>query len=255
MLPSIVAHADWGNQSKKRRLARAVLHGDSYYAEAPSAAPELPRLLTFLRSATRNGGMLVGFDFPIGVPIAWARRASIGSFRGLLGELRTGWTDFREPAAVPSEISLRRPFYPRRPGGTSRAQLCRALEIAWPDLLRACERAGPTRREACPLFWILGANQVGRGALLGWYEVLLPALEDPSVALWPFDGPLDALLARTCTVIAETYPAEAYGHLGLGTVVKSDARDRARAGRAMLAWAHSASVNLAAASRRRLGSA
>jgi len=38
---------------------------------------------------------------------------------------------------------------------------------------------------------------------------------DDAVALWPFDGPLDSLIAPQRCVIAETYPAEACVQLGL----------------------------------------
>ena len=34
--------------------------------------------------------------------------------------------------------------------------------------------------------------------------------------LWPFDGPLATLLGQPGIVVAETYPGEIYGHLGLG---------------------------------------
>src|SRR5262245_49863502 len=70
---------------------------------------------------------------------------------------------------------------------------------------------------ACPLFWILGRNQVGRAAIIGWRDVLQPALRGSAseLALWPFDGDLCVLLATRRVVIAETYPAEACLHLGL----------------------------------------
>ena len=85
------------------------------------------------------------------------------------------------------------------------------------DLLRFCDRATPTRGAACPIFWTLGGKQVGKAALLGWREVLVPALEDPEldISLWPFDGDLPELMASGDVVIAETYPAEACVHLGI----------------------------------------
>ena len=67
---------------------------------------------------------------------------------------------------------------------------------------------------ACPIFWTLGGNQVGRGALSGWVEVVKPA-QAQGAALWPFDGPLEDLSAGSGLIIAETYPAEAYGHVGV----------------------------------------
>src|SRR5215469_1950241 len=65
---------------------------------------------------------------------------------------------------------------------------------------------------ACPLFWTLGASQVGKGAIVGWREVLAPALrDDEAVLLWMFDGRLCELLRPGTIVIAETYPTECYG--------------------------------------------
>lgn len=65
------------------------------------------------------------------------------------------------------------------------------------------------RRAACSLFWTLGANQVGKGAISGWREVIRPAIER-GTRLWPFDGALAELARTPGLVIAETYPAEAY---------------------------------------------
>jgi hypothetical protein len=80
------------------------------------------------------------------------------------------------------------------------------------DLRRKCELASGARRAACPLFWTLGANQVGRAATIGWRDLLSPALNNiPNVKLWPFDGSLADLLKPGNTVIVETYPAEYYG--------------------------------------------
>jgi hypothetical protein len=48
-------------------------------------------------------------------------------------------------------------------------------------------------------------------------DLLVSALrsEEQEIALWPFNGDLDDLLHRNRIVIAETYPAEFYGHLGV----------------------------------------
>jgi|HubBroStandDraft_4_1064222.scaffolds.fasta_scaffold52080_2 hypothetical protein len=67
-------------------------------------------------------------------------------------------------------------------------------------------------RNSSPVGGTLGANQVGKGAIVGWREVLAPALNDGSdTLLWPFDGPLHELFQPGRIVIAETYPAECYG--------------------------------------------
>jgi hypothetical protein len=88
----------------------------------------------------------------------------------------------------------------------------------------------------------LGAQQVGKAAIAGWRDVLGPALEKrKDVYLWPFAGPLEDLLARDGVVVAESYPAEFYGHLGLafrpGRGGKRHRAARAANAAALLAWA------------------
>jgi hypothetical protein len=58
---------------------------------------------------------------------------------------------------------------------------------------------------------------VGKAAISGWQDVLAPAL-DPNEGLcsiWPFSGRMADLLKPGKTVLAETYPAEFYAHLGV----------------------------------------
>jgi hypothetical protein len=115
------------------------------------------------------------------------------------------------------------------------------------DIRRRCELAGASRRAACPLFWTLGANQVGRAAIIGWRDVLAPAISsDKSTVLWPFDGSLADLLKPGKTVIVETYPAECYGWFFQGEPLKGKGRPevRKRVGPALLNWAQSANVTL-----------
>ena len=99
---------------------------------------------------------------------------------------------------------------------------------------------------ACALFWTLGAQQVGKAAITGWRDLLAPALRaDVDLALWPFQGSLNELLARHRFVVAETYPAEFYRHLELkmaGGKGKQEVR-QANAER-LLAWAKGAGVDL-----------
>jgi hypothetical protein len=176
------------------------------------------------RLSNRGGGqsIVVGFDFPIGIPAAYADRAGIERFTDLLARLGTGdWDSFYDVAEMPDEIDLCRPFYPRRnrkKGEVKQHHLLDALDVSsMSELLRVCERPTNGRGAACPLFWTLGAKQVGKAAIGGWRDVLAPAAGDPDmdVGLWPFDGDLGDLVAKKSVVIAETYPAEACTHLGL----------------------------------------
>jgi hypothetical protein len=133
--------------------------------------------------------------------------------------LATGsWVDFCRVAQERREISLRRPFYPYRPGGRKQIHLLEALGLQNMDQLhRRCERATSTRSAASTLFWTLGAKQVGRAAIAGWQELLIPAMREfgNRFALWPFDGPLSELLRSRTIVVCETYPADGYAVLGL----------------------------------------
>jgi hypothetical protein len=160
---------------------------------------------------------LAGFDFPIGVPAAYARKAKFARFTELLEAVGTGdWSAFYRVCDSDVEISLCRPFYPRVSSSKARqAHLLDALGVDSIDVLRRlCERQTQTRKAACSLFWTLGGNQVGKAAISGWQSVLQPARRQGAL-LWPFDGDLAGLSQTNRLVICETYPAEAYEHVGV----------------------------------------
>ncbi len=209
-LPRRVISADWSVSPKKRWAARAELQADRRYVVGA------PKTITpsDILAAASEPSTLVGFDFPIGLPTAYARLARVRSFTELLPLLGTGaWSSFFEVARTTSEVSLHRPFYPHAPGGKKREHLVDALGLQQADdLYRACDVA--SGRRACPMFWTLGGNQVGKGALTGWKEVVVPALATGSVDLWPFDGSFEDLLAAGRTVFVETYPADTYAYVG-----------------------------------------
>ena len=163
--------------------------------------------------------MVLGLDVPIGLPADYARRAGVDDFIGLLPRLGRGrWGDFYTVRSTPDDISLTRPFYPMRPGGTRQRHLLDGLGVQdMSDLLRRCDAATADRGAASPLFWTLGGKQVGKAAIIAWRDLIAPGLMDDelSVSIWPFDGSLQALVSGGGIVIAETYPAEACLHLGL----------------------------------------
>jgi hypothetical protein len=219
--PQAVAHADWSVDPGRRWVATARrASGGGYVADGPFPARQGGSLRARLH-VEGAGGALLGFDFPLGLPLAFAERAGIRSFPEALAAFGTGpWSRVFEVAAEPAEISLHRPFYPRScpvRGLRSRRELVGALGMASAnELLRRCDAATAGRRAAAALFWTVGGKQVGRAALSGWREVLQPALaERPPPALWPFDGTLAGLLREGGVVVAEAYPAEYYGQLGL----------------------------------------
>lgn len=244
--PALVVHADWSTSPAKRWQAVAVFDAATtgYRLSAPTPVGNVTDWLDRLREQAGGGAIFLGLDFPIGLPLAYARRAGVTDFLDLLPRLGVGdWADFYQPAGIPADIALRRPFYPARPGGTRQGHLLDALDVARiDDLRRRCDRGTAARRAAAPLFWTLGAQQVGKAAVSGWRDVLGPALrERADVTLWPFAGPLDALLAGGGTVVAESYPAEFYGHLAVSfsRPLGGKRRQIARAANApaLLAWA------------------
>ncbi len=244
-LPAVVAHADWSLDARKRRVARAVHEGAGRYrALAPAPVGDLRIFLDRLRRGVPwTGPLLLGVDFPIGLPRAYARRAGVTDFRRLLPQLGGGpWRDFFRVAEGPLEVDVTRPFYPLRPGrrGTvARRHLVEGLGLAVQrDLLRVCDLANGHRRDACAMFWTLGPQQVGKAAIVGWRDFLIPALEaGHDLALWPFEGALESLLAERDIVVAEVYPAEIYGQLDL-PAARGKRRQQARAKRAPALAAH-----------------
>jgi SAM-dependent methyltransferase len=236
---------------KKRWIAVATLAGSCYTLHPPQLVGDAATLFVRLSArAGKNACVLAGFDFPIGVPIRYAARAGIRSFREVLPQLGHGeWSRFYDVAESRGQINSRRPFYPQRPGGTAMSHLLDGLGVATAsDLLRRCDRGYPGRPAAAPVFWTMGAKQVGKATITGWRDLLSPALRSSGVdvALWPFDGGLDELLASKRVVIAETYPAEFYNHLGLRFGSKRCQEDRASTAPTLLRWTEDNAVALTA---------
>ena len=250
VLPALVAHADWSKDPKKRWMARGVLQPNGrYFAHAPKRVGALANLLKrLLAEAGPSASVLVGFDFPIGLPVAYAERAGIERFLNVLLQLGAGkWEQFYSVCERPEQISLWRPFYPYRPGHTHRRYLVDELKVSKDDLWRRCDLRHGGRPAAAPLFWTLGPQQVGKAAIVGWRDVLAPALQDDSLdlAIWPFSGALFELFRPGRIVVAETYPAEVYRHLGL-SFSQSKRVQAARAAQAsvLLRWADRVGVDL-----------
>lgn len=234
-----MAHCDWSLNARKRWMTIARLVDSTWVVSPPELVGESPLLIPRLQTLAGPGQhVLIGFDFPIGLPEWYAAQTGFQSFRQALATLgNDDWHNWFDVATHRSEISLHRPFYPMRPGGTSRAHQLTALGAEDQKLLlRRCELATVDRQAACSLFWTLGGNQVGKGAISGWLELIVPNLND--ICLWPFDGQLSDLSRRCPVVIAETYPGDVYAQLGIGRGGWSKRRqsDRQRVGAAISAW-------------------
>jgi hypothetical protein len=250
--PALVVHADWSVHPGKRWMAQAVRRpGGGYLALPPAPVGALEGFWLRLGETGRDGPILAGFDFPIGLPAAYAKQAGIEDFAKALAGFGEGrWRDFYEVAAHAEQIALMRPFYPNRPGGRTRRQLLDGLGLeTWQGLHRRCDGATAGRPAACPMFWTLGGNQVGKGMIVGWRDLLAPARCDGiDLAIWPFDGALADLIRRHRFVVTEAYPGEVYGHLSLSLRAGGGKRSQAARSAAaplLLDWARQADLALA----------
>lgn len=213
--PELVVSADWSADEQKRWMVRAVRMGPDYVVHPPEPVGDVSTLIGRLAAdAGKEGRVLIGVDFPIGFPIQYARGAAIGHFRAHLRQLGHGpWEHF---FSISNEPTWQRPFFPLPTSvpGQYRQILASALGArALDELKRRCDRPTRHRGPAECLFFTMGAKQVGAGAIVGWRDLIKPALDD--IKLWPFDGRLAELLQSPGTTIAEIYPAEAYTHCGI----------------------------------------
>lgn len=236
----VIAALDWSAADPSKRQLALATRAD---AELPWRVEPVRRLDqvcapqqlgAWLSEQAGQGAALLGLDLALGVPAAWAALAGVSSLRDLLAEAGEGrWAQLFDVAERPDQISLTRPFYPRvGQRGQSQRQLVEALGLPDADALRrACDMPRVGQPTPCPLFWTMGANQVGKGALAGWRELVKPALRDPRCALWPADGALDALAAPSAVILSELYPADAASWLGLTAALRAAGGKRAQAAR------------------------
>lgn len=214
-------------------MATAVRRNSGWTLSAPEPVGDTSNLLNSLGDRRElDGAVLIGFDFPIGLPAQYGAVTGFPDFKSALASFGHGnWREWYDVCESREEISINRPFYPMRTGGRSRDHLTERLGLDWEQLLRQCEKATNARPEACCLFWTLGGNQVGKGAIEGWREVIAPNIE--SVKIWPFDGAFEELVATQRIVFVETYPGDVYSQIELPS--KSKWRKTTQEGRAFAA--------------------
>ncbi len=202
---------------RKRWMALAMPVAGGWTVEVVPVG-ELATLLSRLLVRACGGAVALGLDCPIGLPRAYAAllNGGVADFLAFLHNL-TAASDFFRVCDDLDEVTLGRPFYPRHgQAGMTRAAFAARLGLEAAGLSRACDRVTADRPAGAPLFWTLGANQVGKAAVTAWRDLLLPALAGPAPpALWPFEGRLQDLLAPGRVAVAECYPAEAMRQLGL----------------------------------------
>ena len=249
-LLDLLVHADWSVSPKKRWVARAEWAAGWTVTSVQPVGPTTAFVGDLLTAASTRR-VLAGFDFPIGLPSSYGAKTGEGDFSAFLRGIGTGrWSGFADVARMAEEVSIERPFYPARSlKGVTRDELIQGLGVPrFDDLFRQCERGTGERRAACPIFWTLGGQQVGKGALSGWVEVVKPA-QAGGASVWPFDGSLEDLTTQPRLIIAETYPAEAYGHVGVRfaqSESKTKQPHRKSKAEAIHAWADRHSVELVA---------
>jgi hypothetical protein len=237
-------HSDWSVAPNKRWTAIAERSPMGWSIASLAQTPSPPAFLDLLFDRPKT---LAGFDFPIGLPSISLDKLGIGFCDLLALPASDHARRFLTPAETLFDISPAQPFYRRHPPGGRQADLLQRLDCtSFDDLLRACDRPTANRSRAESVFWTVGARQVGKAALSGWRDILMPA-RARGARLWPFDGRLSTLSSDALT-LAETYPAEAYQHLGMKRTVKKRTQDgRTAAGAAMLGWASRHHVTISAA--------
>ena len=101
--PALLVHADWSVHPGKRWMAQAVRRrGGGYIALPPTPVGALEDFWFRLGQMGRDGPILAGFDFPIGLPATYAKQAGIEDFATALAGFGQGrWRDFYEVAAQP----------------------------------------------------------------------------------------------------------------------------------------------------------
>ena len=218
--PGIIGHADWSVNPAKRWLTVAVRSAGRYHVGPAKPCPAPETLVAELRRQSPDGGVLLGFDFPAGLPLALSEPLGVEHFRGFLQRLSNGaWPQFLLPANDLADVGPTRPFFPSRQlpkGVVTRHGFAQALGATdYGELLRLCDRPSGERRATACLFFLIGGQQVGKAAIAGWNGLILPHHDDLAVVLWPFDGALNQLLAPDRTVLCETYPGEFTRPFGL----------------------------------------
>ncbi|WP_333668770.1 hypothetical protein [Elioraea tepidiphila] len=247
---TLAGHADWSSDPRKCWIAVAGRDAEGRWtAKAPVPVGPPGSLAARLTATAAGGAAVLGLDVPLGLPRLYAERhAGAPDFPAFLRTL-AGRPSFFAVAATLEEVSPDRPFYPARGArGMTRAAHAAALGLPDPSCLgRRCDLRTATRPAGAPLFWTLGANQAGKAAIHAWREMLLPALaEGGAIRLWPFEGTLAELARPGALVLAETYPAECYRHIGVRLAGSKRRRSaRLAAGAALIAWARDAGVTVA----------
>lgn len=245
----IIWHADWSISAKGRWVAKADRTDDGWQINTIEPVGELDAFRASLREMGRTQKVWLGLDMPIGFTSNWFDGANVKDFKALMELLETDvWQDFFDVCRLPEEITHQRPFYPKssgKKGSVKRDHLIQALGLStFSDLHRRCELPTDARTAACPPFWTLGANQVGKAMLHGLQNLILPGFRD-GFNIWPYAGDLAACTNQSGITLIETYPGEIYGWLELSKLTKSSQSSRAEAIRFLIEHSDNAGIEIA----------
>jgi hypothetical protein len=214
----IAAHSDWSVDARKRWITIGKTRGAGWVLGEPQPTGPIGELRHRLAAAADGRAVVLGIDCPIGLPGSYAAQLrGHAGFPAFLRSLRADAPFFKVAACI-EDVSLARPFFPQPivSGPGHKLALAKALNLRGAaDLWRQVDLQTQFRPAAGQLFWTLGPNQCGKAALAAWRDLLLPAMADSRVKLWPFDGALKDIAIPGRIVIAETYPTESLRQIGL----------------------------------------
>ena len=203
--------ADWSKEARKRSVHMVDVN-ERHIRYAECGGWNLAELLALAREHAHQGPVLIGIDVAIGLPDCYwrallhsGRHGRPASFVEWLGRQDPG-SDFFRRVRSSSEWRINRPFFhvPKSKG---------AMKSFEDRLAGGLRRRIEVKTGAKPLFAVSGIPSTVGSATRAFWKELVPLLRagDRDFAVWPFEGELNDLLRDRRIVLAETYPALAYG--------------------------------------------
>jgi hypothetical protein len=141
---SVISHADWSINPKKRWMYVANKQSDRHwYVHQPTLLTYPSKTFQYLASQFSGSVCILSeLDFPIGLPYSYASKAGLSDFLSTLPLFgHDKWNLFYTPSEIPSDTSIYHPFYPNKPGGSNRQHLEYGLNIPFHYLYRLRETA------------------------------------------------------------------------------------------------------------------
>eukprot|EP01035_Chromulina_nebulosa_P043575 gene43575-59021_t len=114
MSATLICHADWSVDAKKRWMTTARRVGAGWQVAAPEPVGDLASLLDRLEARAGGGAVALGVDFPIGLPRGYVQRhVQATDFTAFLSGL-ADTPGFFDVCATLDQLGPGRPFYPAR---------------------------------------------------------------------------------------------------------------------------------------------